>query len=131
MLIEQLKSLGKGLDRTPTQSDIRRASKEGLCAGSHTFVRWFGTLTDACRAAGFKRLRQRYTPDILIEQLKSWGKELGRRPTPREIRQASKEGLCAAVGTFVGMFGSLNEAYAAAGFMNLRKRTHRTNKSSK
>jgi hypothetical protein len=131
ILIEQLKSLGKELGRRPTVDDITRASKNGLCAGTTTFIRMFGSLNKAYEAAGINKTRHKYTLDILIEQLKSLGKELGRRPTAQDIAQASKNGRCAGRGTFVIFFGSLNNSYAAAGFKNLRQQSHPTNKSSR
>ena len=52
-LITQLKSLGEQLGKKPTDRDINRASKQGLCASSTTFTRMFGSLKEAYRKAGF------------------------------------------------------------------------------
>jgi hypothetical protein len=61
---------------------------------------------------------------MLIEQLKSLGKKLGRKPTDHDINRGCKGGLCAAATTFQRMFGSLNEAYREAGFGKLRLRSN-------
>ena len=54
-LTKQLKALGKKLGRKPTDRDINRASKEGLCASAMTFARMFGNLPTAYKKAGFEQ----------------------------------------------------------------------------
>ncbi len=54
-LVEQLKKLGEKLGRKPTDRDINKASKEGLCASAITFARMFGSLPNAYQKAGFER----------------------------------------------------------------------------
>jgi hypothetical protein len=46
-LIEQLKNLGEKLGRKPTDRDINRASKEGVCASAATFARMFESLPNS------------------------------------------------------------------------------------
>lgn len=57
-LIEQLKALNEKLGRKPTDRDINRASKEGLCASSVTFARMFGSLLSAYQKADFELKRK-------------------------------------------------------------------------
>ena len=52
-LIEELKNLGEKLGRIPTDRDINRASKEGLCASAAKFARMFESLPNAYQKAGF------------------------------------------------------------------------------
>jgi hypothetical protein len=51
-LISQLKSLSKRLGKPPRHDDLNRASKEGASASARPFVRCFGSIAEAHRAAG-------------------------------------------------------------------------------
>lgn len=63
-LIEQLKNLGEKLGRKPTDRDINRASREGLCASAATFARMFESLLKAYQEAGFERVKTRRRSDL-------------------------------------------------------------------
>lgn len=109
-LIKQLKSLGKKLGRKPTDRDINRASKQGLCASSTTFARMFGSLPEAYRKAGFEQVKPRsYTDKEILSALKKLAKEKGRMPTYHELVAASKAGKCPAPGTIVRRVGKLTD----------------------
>jgi hypothetical protein len=98
------------------------------------FLKAFRTLSKARRAAGtqtaYRKAQERttywqkYNKEELIAQLKALGRKLGRKPTDREINTASKLGECASATTFARMFGSLPQAYRAAGFENLKPRSY-------
>lgn len=98
------------------------------------FLNAFGTLSKARRAAktqtAYRKPRERttywqkYTKEELIAQLKALGRELGRKPTDRDINAASKLGECASATTFARMFGSLPDAYRAAGFGKVKPRSY-------
>ncbi len=81
-LIEQLKKLGEKLGRKPTDRDINKASKEGLCASAVTFARMFGSLPNAYQKAGFEAVKPRsYTEKEILNALKKVAKEKGGMPT--------------------------------------------------
>jgi hypothetical protein len=52
LLISQLQKLAKQLERSPSWSDVSRASKQGACASSPTFAKIFGSFNAAKEAAG-------------------------------------------------------------------------------
>jgi hypothetical protein len=66
-------------------------------------------------ANGVTGVYQRYTREQLIEQLRTLEQRLGRTPKYRDIVNAGRS-VCASVPTFTSMFGSLADAYEAAGF---------------
>jgi len=101
-LIEQLENLGERLGRKPTDRDINRASKEGLCASAATFARMFESLPNAYRKAGFENVRPRsYSDKEILSTLKNLAKENERMPTFHEIAAASKSGRCPSPGTII------------------------------
>ncbi len=109
-LIEQLKTLGEKLGRKPTDRDINRASKEGVCASATTFARMFESLPNAYRKAGFDNVRPRnYSDKEILDALKKLAKETGKMPTFHEISAASKAGKCPSAGTIVKRVGKLSD----------------------
>ena len=134
-MIVILRKLDTKLDRPVEKKDIEQLNHAGKGPSLNVIVREFGSLSKARRAAGIqqsyekarRRTRhwQKFTKPELIAQLKALGKELGRQPTDRHINRASKEGKCASAMTFSRMFGSLPEAYHAAGFHQLAKTQRR------
>ena len=109
-LIEQLKKLGEKLGRKPTDRDINKASKEGLCASAVTFARMFGSLPNAYQKAGFEGVKPRsYTDKEILNALKNLAKEKGGMPTYHELVAASKAGKCPAPGTIVRRIGKLTD----------------------
>lgn len=106
-LISQLKLLAEELGWTPTDADIRRASRLGKIAGSSTFRERFGSFAAAQRLAGLSVRLTRFNRKELVNQLQRLARELGRTPTSRDIREASKLGKCANDTTFRNRFGSI------------------------
>lgn len=80
-LVNQLQELGKILGRKPTDRDINRASKEGICASAVTFVRVFGSLVQAYKKTGFERVKPHtYTDREILSALKKLAREKGAMP---------------------------------------------------
>lgn len=133
-MIEILRTLDGKLSRPVHDSDIDELYHRGEGPNHRAIEREFGGMREARRAAGIKnsyRLGsgstlhwQRYAPEELIEQLKALGESLGRKPTNRDINEASKKGLCASATTFSRMFGNLPEAYRKAGFEKAKPRSY-------
>jgi superfamily II DNA or RNA helicase len=67
------------------------------------------------------RIRQRYTNDGLIQQLKNLAEELGRTPKIEDVEKTCKKGRCASMQAFKNTFGTLNVALEAAGMKPNRK----------
>ena len=132
-LIAILRELDATLDRPIQKSDIQRLYDTGKAPSVKMFLKAFGTLSRARRAAGtqtaYRKAQERttywqkYTKQELIAQLKVLRRKLGRKPTDRDINVASKLGGCASSTTFARMFGSLPDAYRAAGFRNVKPRS--------
>lgn len=133
-MIKILRQIDATLDRPVLASDIDELYHKGEGPHHRAVEREFGGMAKARRAVGIKnayrkakkntKYWQKYTPEELIKQLKALGKRLGRKPTDRDINEASKEGLCASSTTFSSMFGSLPEAYRKAGFEQAKPRSY-------
>jgi hypothetical protein len=131
-MIAILRKLDAKLDRPVEKKDVTELNHAGKGPSVNSIVREFGSLFKARRAAGIQQSYekgghrtkhwQKYTKEELVVQLKALAKRLGRQPTGRDINRASKEGRCASAHTVSRMFGSLPEAYSAAGFHEPRKR---------
>jgi hypothetical protein len=127
-----LRQIDFKLKRPVIASDVDSLFRAGAGPSLNAIEREFGGMAKARRAANIKNVFQKashpvehwqkYTVEELIEQLKSLGRMIGRRPTYRDITRGSNEGLCAAAATFVRMFGSLLEAYRKAGFTPVKPR---------
>jgi len=133
-LITILRELDATLDRPIQGSDLQSLYDAGEGPSVKVFLKEFGTLSKARRAAKtqttYRKAEtrttywQKYTKEELITQLKALGKKLRRIPTDRDINAASKLGYCASATTFARMFGSLPDAYRAAGFDNVKPRSY-------
>ena len=125
-MIQTLRGLDQALRRPVLAADIDEWFRSGKAPSHRAIEREFGGMGKARRAAGInnvyrtdagvKRHWRKYTPEILIEQLKALREKLGRKPTDRDINRAGKDGICASATTFARMFGSLSKAYQKAGF---------------
>lgn len=134
-LIAILRKLDATLNRPIQKMDIQTLYDAGEWPSVKMFLKEFGTLSKARRAAGtqtvYRKAKeqttwwQKYTKEELIAQLKALGKKLGRKPTDRDINVASKFGECAAATTFASMFGSLPGAYKAAGYTEIAPNSRR------
>lgn len=135
---EMLAILGKvdvKLDRPIQKTDIQKLYDAGEGPSVKMFLKEFGTLSKARRAAGtqtvYRKAKERttywqkYTKEELIVQLKALGKKLGRKPTDRDINAASRLGECASAGPFASIFGSLPKAYKAAGYSEIAPNSRR------
>ena len=115
-LIEQLKTLHEKLGRVPTSGDVNKSSKAGHTANVSTFASVFGSFNNALSAAGLQANKVgKYTKKELILQLQTLSVELGRTPSGEMLDELAKEGRCANSSTFRTHFGSLGDAFAAAG----------------
>jgi hypothetical protein len=133
-LITILRELDATLDRPIQGSDVQRLYEAGKGPSLKVFLKEFGALSKARRAArtqtAYRKAQsrttywQKYTKEELIAQLKAIGGKLRRKPTDRDINAASKLGECASATTFARMFGSLPHAYRAAGFDNVKPRSY-------
>ncbi len=134
-LIAILRKLDAILDRPIQKTDIQGLYDAGKGPSVKMFLKEFGTLSKARRAAGtqtvYRKAKERttywqkYTKEELIAQLKALGKKLGRKPTDRDINAASKLGECSSAGPFASMFGSLPRAYKAAGYTEIAPNSRR------
>ena len=134
-LIAILKTLDAALDRPIQAADLQRLYDEGKGPSVKTFLKEFGTLSKARRAARtmatYRKAKtrtkywQKYTKEELIAQLQALANKLGRKPTDRDINTASKLGVCASSSSFASMFGSLPAAYRAAGYTRAKPRSYK------
>lgn len=115
-ILESLRQLAAELGHTPTQREIKAASKTGKCAAPTTIATSFGSLTDALSAAGLGLRRfNNLSDEELLEFLKQLANDLGRTPTNKDVGQASSEKKCPSPSAFAKRFGSYNAALQAAG----------------
>jgi len=115
VLIAQLKAEAERSGLTPTMPHVDAMSKQGKMASSASFVGAFGSWGNALAAIGLESNVKRYTPDILIAQLKKEAKRLRRSPNAKDIGKASAAGRTASPSKFAHAFGSHNRALEAAG----------------
>lgn len=133
-LISQLKAEAERLGRVPTALDIKQSSKKGRTASLLTFVKHFGSWSNAVRAAGFKpgvrgtpkHSQEAYTREGIIKQLRAETKRLGRVPTTRDIPVASKEGRTVSLEVILKRFFAFNLALKAAGLSLSKYRSDST-----
>lgn len=87
-LLEQLRVLGRELDRTPTARDLaeRRRSVPSASLYAHTF----GSLANALREAGFEVLRGDERLDRALEQGAVLARSLGRLPKMADWAEARR-----------------------------------------
>jgi Homing endonuclease associated repeat len=109
-LIEQLQNLGKKLGRKPTDRDIIAGCKKGEMASQTLFSREFGSLTDACKTAGFEVLKpSQYKDAELIKRLRELRKKLGKRIGWNDLARASKEGYFPTAATVYRRIGNMDK----------------------
>ena len=118
VLIAQLKTLAKKLDRTPVAKDIEATSRAGQTAALGTFQAFFGSYRAALDAAGFQPGRA-YSRSQLIQSLRELAGKLGHRPTVRDLEKASARGECPTCVPYKRRFGSFVRALEAAGLDGL------------
>lgn len=133
-LIEHLQKVDAESARTVTGADLDALYDKGEGPSHRQYDRMFGGLAQARAAAGVKneyatavkrdKYWHRYTVEEVVVQLQTLGKMLGRRPTDRDINRASGDFTFASATTVASMFGSLPNAYRAAGFENVKPREY-------
>lgn len=129
-LIDHLQKVDAKSDRLVTGKDLDVLYDEGKGPSHRQYQRMFGGLAAAREAAGVKTTYDtpvkkdkywiRYTACEIITQLQTLAKRLGRNPTHRDINRASGDFTFASADTVARMFGSMPDAYRAAGFENVR-----------
>jgi hypothetical protein len=85
-LLEQLRSLGEELGRTPTARDL--ADRGRALPSSSLYAHTFGSLPNALREAGFEVLQGEERLDRAIEQGVELAKTLGRLPKMADWKAA-------------------------------------------
>ncbi|MGH9824346.1 MAG: homing endonuclease associated repeat-containing protein [Blastocatellia bacterium] len=114
-LLNQLKSLARKLGRTPTAADIYTAAARGEIAGLKTFQSYFGGHNKALREAGMSLNKQSgFSRGGLIADLQQLARELGKRPSMKDVDRASQTGSCPCSATYAHYFGSFSSAVKAA-----------------
>lgn len=130
-LIEHLREVAATSERPVTGEDLDKLYDKGKGPSHRQYDRMFGSMVKAREAAGVKneyltavrkdKYWTRYTVEEIIAQLQTLGKQLGRKPTDRDINGASGDYTFASAETVSRMFGNLKKAYLAAGF-DLKRR---------
>lgn len=114
-LLTQLRSLAQELRRTPTLADISAACSKGECWSPKIFIECFGSYNAAVQVIGLKVNRPGpYKRGQLIAQLQELTRKLGKLPSNKDLRRASKARLCASAATFENYFGTVTAARDAA-----------------
>jgi len=115
--IRQLKNLTKKLGRSPTYSDITRASRLSRCPSPAICEKLFGSTNQALMAANIPlvRIRHHSRPEI-IGEIKRLARELRKVPEARDVKEASKlNANLPTTSTLSRLFGSFNNALKKAG----------------
>jgi transposase-like protein len=124
-LIWHLKKLELQIGRIPRRKDMDENYEKDFRPSLKAFLNEFGTLSKARKAAGISNDQwQKFSKTELIEQLKTLGEKLGKKPTDRDIVRACNNGETASVKVFVNNFGDLIKAYEAAGFGVLKPKQY-------
>jgi hypothetical protein len=116
VLLEGLREVGRHLGRTPTYKDWDRLHAQfGLpCTG--TYAKRFGAYSTAVKAAGLPAvIKQDFTREELIVQLRNLARHLGGPITRDDVRDARLRHTCANLETFIREFGSVALALKVAG----------------
>ena len=135
-IISIFRKLDLTLDRPVEEQDLREMNRQGRGPAPNTVIKRFGGLRAARAAAGTRehyrnaagltKNRHRYTRVQLIAQLRELAGRLGRKPTFEDVKEGSRRGECATTQTLYHHFGSVVEAFRAAGF--LTRPAHYTDK---
>jgi hypothetical protein len=110
-LIAELTSCATRIGASPTMREFAQDPEATI--HPQTIVEHFGSWNEAKRAAGLMP-RRRATPEELLEALRQLGRDLGRRPTTRDVEAA--RGRVPSRGVYTKTFGSMRAALEQAGF---------------
>lgn len=115
-LVAQLQRLREKVGRVPTGRDINAASKRGEIVNSDWIRKAFGSVMGAHRAAGMTPyITRNISPALMVGQLRSLKRRLGRVPTVDDINEASKRRECVSYSSLIKKFESFSGALRAAG----------------
>lgn len=116
VLLTELQSLSKKLDKTPSQRDM---DKQGA-HGHKTYQKKFGSWNKALTEAGLVVNKEHsISKSDLIDELVRLSNELGRTPTSRDMAKDGEYGTS----TYANKFDSWNDALQEAGFEPTRERS--------
>jgi Homing endonuclease associated repeat len=110
-ILGELRACAARLGRSPTMRDLAR--DESARVHPQTAVERFGSWNAAKRRAGLPA-RRFATRDELLDQLRSLGEELGRRPTGRDLE--ARRGSVPSRSLVWHTFGSLSAALREVGY---------------
>jgi hypothetical protein len=119
-LISQLQNLSEALARPLTKRDVTKAAARKTCARVATFVRVFGSMSDAFLRAGVQR-HNRYSKNELITQYRALSRQIGRPARISDIQHAAAEGQGAGFHIYKRLWGALTDVRKAGGTASRRK----------
>lgn len=109
----------------PSAQLVHQLSQKGKTASLMTFVRTFGSWTQAklsirkqvaqTHMGGYSRY---YSDEELLAQLRRVAKALGFTPSISLLKEACRLGLCASHSTYIRRFGSYSDALESAGLQS-------------
>jgi hypothetical protein len=127
-LIAHLKQLGERHGRVPTIMDVNAASLRGEMATSVTYIHRFGSWGQALTLAGFtprdlRPIKEKYTREGLLRDLRRLAKELGRPPQAKDLAQEGWHAAHSKHVAYIRFFGGIKQARKEAGIdtQGLRK----------
>lgn len=115
--LDALKRLSETVGSRPLlQTDINWASREGLCPSHVWYREKFGTVAAAIQQVGATGGRVKWKRPEAVVALRAYATKLGRTAlTWDDIRRGSKERLCPSLAWLRKEFGSVTNAFQAAG----------------
>jgi hypothetical protein len=123
--MKHLQELTRELKRVPTSADISAA--HGRCPAPMTFVRQFGSMVEARKAARVSevlkeigvrgklpRIAEKFERDALIRYLRSLAELLGKPPSSNDVKKACGQTGGPGTRPFLREFGGIPAARKAA-----------------
>ncbi|MEZ5308580.1 MAG: hypothetical protein R2684_15655 [Pyrinomonadaceae bacterium] len=115
-LILKLRALADKLGRSPMNTDVVEASKNGRGYTINTYTQVFGTFNRALDAARLERNTYRkWDRDSMLEQLREYSSNLGRPLTKKDVVEGAKLGLTPMRFGIESIFGNYTNALREAG----------------
>jgi len=101
-LLDNIKSLNRELGRTPTSKDLTYPSIS-------PYRKVFGSWNNVLKHVGFRPfVRQKYTKEALLENIRTLNRKLGRKPTSKDLTTPN-------MNSYRRVFGSWNNALMELG----------------
>lgn len=113
-LLSRMRLIAKRINPVPTRYDLEEASKLWGGPSEGPYIREFGSIPEARKAAGINS-GYGYSDQELIDCLQGLAKKLDRSPTTKDVNIAAKAGESPYQMTYTLRFGSHNNALKAAG----------------